>query len=135
MSFSSESRQRSAPVLPMAAMVDMLFLLLIFFLYQASKREQEREMPVNLQAAASAYESNSIPGITVTIDEQNRIFIGSRQYTPNALVPVFAALASQLPGDTVIVRADKTTDTGVTIQVIDMIRTAKLRHVLMTAKQ
>lgn len=136
MSFAGETRQRSAPVLPMAAMVDMLFLLLIFFLYQASQRDQERELPVQLQSASSAQDSAAVTPIVISVDDQNRIFIGPRQYTVGTLRSALEALAGQLPNESVVVRGDKTADLGIAVQVMDMARSVGLKNVVLaTAKQ
>ena len=73
--------------------------------------------------------------ITITIDDRNRIFIGSRQYTTSSLAQVLEALASNFRGDLVAIRADKTSDAGVMLQVIDMISTAGVRHRVAPAQQ
>lgn len=135
MSFAGESRQRTAPVLPMAAMVDMLFLLLIFFLYQAAQRDQEREMPIQLQSATSARDAAAITPIVITVDDENRIYIGPRQYTVDSLKSALQALANQLPGESVVVRGDKTADLGTAVQVMDLARSVGLNNVVLaTAK-
>lgn len=135
MSFAGESRQRTAPVLPMAAMVDMLFLLLIFFLYQAAQRDQEREMPIQLQSATSAQDAAAITPIVITVDDKNRIYIGPRQYTVDSLKSALQALANQLPGESVVVRGDKTADLGTAVQVMDLARSVGLNNVVLaTAK-
>ncbi len=133
MSFAAESRQRGAPVLPLAAMVDMLFLLLIFFLYQSAQREQQLEVPVDLPPAQSAQSPSAAPPLFITIDEQNRIFLGSRQYTLDSLPGALQALASTSTGEGLVIRGDSVADLGVAVRVLDMARAAGIKNARLAA--
>ena len=54
MSFATQTRERSAPVLPLAGMVDVLFLLLIFFMTASVFRDAELAVEVALPDSQSA---------------------------------------------------------------------------------
>jgi len=130
MSFASEKTPRSRPVLPLAAMVDILFLLLIFFMTASIFREAEMSLDITLPAAdtGEVVESMAIP-LVITIDADSRIFMGPRELNLADVRENLAALARQITGETVIIRADESARTGVTIAVIDAARAAGIDEV------
>ena len=121
MSFTAPSRERSGPVLPLASMIDVLFLLLIFFLTSSVMREQELQMRITLPASSSAdpSETRRAP-IVVTIDAQGELFMGERAVTLDELRDAIQTLVAEFPQETMLVRADTQAPTGSTIAVIDM---------------
>ena len=74
MGFASETRERVRPVLPLAGMVDILFLLLIFFMSTYSMREQELSVDVGLPASESAEPgTNEALKVVITYDQEGRV--------------------------------------------------------------
>ncbi len=131
MSFVSESRERVRPAIPLAAMVDILFLLLIFFMTASVFRDQELQLPVELPAAASADSGSGAAAtqIVVTITDDDRVFLGEREMPISLLLPTFRELAAQFPDETVIVRGDQDSRFGLSVQVMDLAMQAGLRNV------
>lgn len=125
MSFTAESRERTRPVLPLAAMVDVLFLLLIFFMTVSTFREQELHIPVNLAAAETA-EPGTATGVSIviTITDDDRIYLGQRELALNELERELVRLAEQLPGDALAIRGDDGVDWGLGMRVVDLARKA-----------
>ena len=85
MSFATPSRERTRPAVPLAAMIDVLFLLLIFFMTASVFREQDQLIDVDLPEAETATGVPSPTQITITIDPQDQIFIGEHRYTLSEL--------------------------------------------------
>jgi biopolymer transport protein ExbD len=79
----------------LTAMVDVVFLLIIFFMVSTTFISLETGLPVDLPQAQTAEATPSdLPTVTVTPDE--RVFIGGTQVEPDAL----AAILQQLIADT-----------------------------------
>jgi len=147
MSFASPHRERSSPSLPLAPMIDMMFLMLIFFLWTAAQREEGRDIPVQLQATEGGSESKSAVPIYITIKADNEIFIGPRSYTLETARDALTALGSPIPGETiaqrenrlsrtpVVIRGDKNSDLGTTIQVLGIARKAGLTNVVLKGQE
>lgn len=131
MSFVSESRERVRPVLPLAGMVDILFLLLIFFMTASVYRDQELQLPVELPSAASAVEGSATMAtrIVVTVTADDRVYLGEREMPMNLLRETFVELANQFPDETVIVRGDQNSRFGLAVRVMDLAQSAGLRNV------
>ena len=121
MSFSASTRVRSAPVLPLAGMVDVLFLLLIFFMTASVFRDQETAIDVSLPAAASATPPSAPAAqVVVTIDAEDQIFLGERPVTMDELQGILLELAEVAPDNTLVVRGDRDSRFGTAVGVMDL---------------
>ena len=80
MGFASESRERVRPVLPLAGMVDVLFLLLIFFLSTYSMREQDMLVDIDPPTSQSGEAAGvSSDRIIISVDRDGPVTVNSRQ--------------------------------------------------------
>lgn len=116
----------------MAPLIDMVFILLIFFLVTTSF---VRESGVDIQrptAATAVSKENASILIGVTAD--NRIFMENREMDLATLqLNVERALAEN-PRGVVVVMADKMSSTGTAVQVMDACRLAGASHVSLAAR-
>ncbi|MEM7626036.1 MAG: biopolymer transporter ExbD [Planctomycetota bacterium] len=130
MSFSTQTRERSAPVLPLAGMVDILFLLLIFFMTASVFRDSELAIDVDLPASNSEV-SEVGPGsqVVITVDADDRVFLGEREVTLSELPGILDDLRGVIEEGSVVLRADKAATYGVPFTVLDMVKYAELGEV------
>lgn len=120
MGFATESRERSRPVLPLAGMVDILFLLLIFFMSTYSMREQELLVDVGMPASESAEPgSTGAQKVVITYDADGRVFLGERRVAVDKLRDELARLAEISTDQPVILRGDKEARVGLQAQIMD----------------
>lgn len=130
MSFASTTRERSAPVLPLAGMVDVLFLLLIFFMTASVFRDSELSMDVNLPTSETAQSAvGPAQQIIITVGEDNTVYLGERAVPMDRLLDVLLQLVEVAPNDSVVVRADQNSNTGVAVRVMDLAQQAGLTQV------
>lgn len=135
MGFASESRERTRPAIPLAAMVDIIFLLLIFFMTIAAFRAKEREIDVELQQIASTGSGSSPTAIIVTVRADGSLYLGERPHSPESLMTTLRELADQWSDEQVIVRADKTSASGRLLQAIDIARDAGFLRVSLAGAE
>lgn len=130
MSFATQTRERSAPVLPLAGMVDVLFLLLIFFMTASVFRDAELAVEVALPDSQSAL-SEVGPGtqVVITVDAEDRVFLGEREVPLSQLPGLLDDLATVVEKDSVVVRGDRGASYGVPFAVLDMVKLAGLGDV------
>ena len=125
------ARQRQLEV-NMAPLIDMVFILLIFFLVTTSF---VRESGVDIQrprAATAVSRENA--GILIGITADNRIFMENRQMDLATLqLNVERALAEN-PEGIVVVVADKQSSTGTAVRVMDACRLAGAASVSLAAE-
>ncbi len=96
----------------MSPMIDIVFLLLIFFICATTFHQLESEEEIKLPVADQSKKAEKQPGtITVNIKRNGDILIAQRKFT-SELVTAFMAKQTQkygAGGVAVIIRADKKT--------------------------
>ena len=105
----------------LTAMVDVVFLLIIFFMVSTTFISLETGLPVDLPQAQTAEATPSdLPTVTVTPDE--RVFVGGSQVETEALAGILQQLIADTAQTTVVLRADATVPHGFVVQVMDLIK-------------
>ena len=120
MGFTSSARDRGSPTLPLAPMIDIMFLLLVFFMTTSIMREQETSIEVDLQPTESGKVDTSKVPVSITVMADGGIFIGITKYTIDELKVLLIQVGDKLPGTPVIIRGDRKSDLGVTMQILDL---------------
>jgi biopolymer transport protein ExbD len=124
----------------MTPMVDVAFLLLIFFMSTTSFKKPE-EVSVRLPASSSEIKVPETGILMLTIDPTGRMFIGDEtgegeEIRKEELMQAIVAVRSQRPGARVIVKADKQVEYGLISDVMDVLQdTNTNRFNLMTERK
>lgn len=129
MSFTAGTRRRTESALPLAAMVDILFLLLIFFMTINAYREHDQRIDVSLPTTETGNIDASPTQIIVSVTDRNEIFIGETQYTPDELQQTLTRLAAQFPDESVVIRGDRASRLETSVTVMDIAYAASLKNV------
>ena len=130
MSFAGQTRQRTGPVLPLAAMVDVLFLLLIFFMTASAFREQEQQIDVSLPGTESDQSSGASPtAVYITVTDEGRIFVGDQPYSLEALTQLLNEMAREFADEVVVIRGDREGKWGLGVRILDLAYAAGFRDV------
>jgi biopolymer transport protein ExbD len=95
--------------LELTPMIDVVFLLMIFFLVASKLDEADRFIDVVLPKASAAKPLTSRPReVLVNVDRDGAYYLGARPTTLEELRPILVqAAADNLNRQTVIVRADE----------------------------
>ncbi len=115
----------------MAPMIDMVFILLIFFLVTTSF-VKETGIEVNRPRAVTAV-ADSRSSILIAIDRENRIFMDHREIDLRAVRANVERALAENPSGNVIVVADTRSSTGVAVKVMDGCRMAGAENVSLAA--
>lgn len=98
--------QKSEVEVNMAPMIDMVFLLLIFFMVASVVREKEK-IDIDIPSAKYAKVPEDIKGrLMVQVDNENRIYLGRQQVTLEELQAQIDAELDRNPNLRIMVRAD-----------------------------
>lgn len=117
--------------LNIAPLIDMVFILLIFFLVNTSF-VKETGIDVSRPAASTAIVKSKAT-ILIAIDQSNRIFMDHREIDVRAVRANVERALAENPEGAVVVVADKTSTTGMAIQVMDGCRMAGAKNVSLAA--
>ena len=95
--------------LSMTPLIDIVFLLLIFFLVTTRFSEEDHELEVMLPTASEAKPLVVKPKeIFINIDAEGAYFVGTKKFAINEMETMLAEADVNNPtGQTVIIRADK----------------------------
>jgi len=108
--------------------VDVVFLLVIFFMVSTTFITLESGLPVDLPQATSAQtQASDLP--TVTITQQGRIYLSGAEVTEANLVDALREVLNSSPSDTVVLRADQSIRYGLPVRVMDLIKQAGAERV------
>jgi len=135
MGFATEQRERTRPVMPLASMIDVLFLLLIFFMTISAMREQERDIDVELQQTSSETAGSSATAFIVTVAADGNYYIGDRPLNADDLNTTLLKLAEVDPEEQVSIRADRQSPSGNLIYAIDQAKAAGFARVSLAGAQ
>lgn len=121
-------RQRSkAPTLALTSMLDVIFLLLCFFVTVSVFSQWESEISIKLPSAATAAEPERLPGeIIVNLAKDGQVTVNSQRLSLDSLKSRLTRVAKFYPGQPVIIRADKETAYEKLVEVIDACRAADI---------
>lgn len=117
----------------MTPMLDVVFILLIFFIVTASF-VKEAGIDVNRPEAATAVKKDKA-NILVAISDKGEIWINKRRIDVRAVQANVERLKAENPQGTVVIQADKKATTEVLIQVMDAARAAGVFDVSIAAQE
>lgn len=127
----SEQEENGAGGINLTPLIDMVFILLIFFMVTASF-VKESGIEVNRPTAQSA-EQQERGNIIITINKSGEVWIDRRQVTLNALRAHVERLHAENPEGTVVISADKEAPTEFLVRALDEARLAGVAHVSIAA--
>ncbi|MFW6216243.1 MAG: ExbD/TolR family protein [Desulfohalobiaceae bacterium] len=129
---SSARRRRSGTKeLNIAPLIDMVFILLIFFIVTTSF-VRESGIDVSRPTASSAVSKEDVT-ILVAIDKNNRVFMEEQEIDVRAVRANVERALAENPEGSVVVVADRGSSTGTAIKVMDGCRQAGAEDVSLAA--
>lgn len=113
----------------LTAMVDVVFLLIIFFMVSTTFITLESGLPVDLpQAQSTQAQASGLPTVTITAAQE--IFLSGAQLSEEDLLTALQArLAEEGENGVVVLRADSSVPHGLTVRVMDVIKRAGAQRI------
>lgn len=117
----------------MTPMLDVVFIMLIFFIVTASF-VKEAGIDVNRPDAATAVKKDRA-NILIAISDKGEIWINKRRIDERAVQANIERLYAENPQGSVVIQADKKATTEVLIKVMDASRSASVFDVSIAAQE
>ncbi len=115
-------------------LVDILFLLIIFFTVTTTFATTGG-IDVNLPKASSRRDIEKVEKLFVVVNAEGRAFIEGEPMNAAELLAGFRDLAGRNPDALVIVEADERTDHGRVVEVMDTAQTAGLNRLAIATER
>jgi len=118
-----------AATIELAPIIDMVFLLLIFFLVATTFHQSEREMKIALPIAASAGPiSTTLKEIVVNVDEAGGVIVGGRPMALEDLGSLIEQAVAGNPDQKVTIRGDRRAAYESVVRVLDVVKGAGIQE-------
>ena len=130
--FFNQQQQDEESEINITPMLDVVFIMLIFFIVTATF-VKEAGIDVNRPDAATAVKQEKA-NILIAIGANNSIWIDRRQVDIRSVRPNIERLHAENPQGTVVIQADKESKTNTLIQVMDASRQAGVFNVSIAAQ-
>ena len=118
-----KNKRSSAPTVQMASLMDVVFLLLCFFVTSSVFSQWETEVAITLPTAKSATIPGRMPGeIILNLNDKGEVSVNGQHLTLEDVTSRLTRIAENFPGQPVVIRADKTVPYEKLMALIDACR-------------
>ena len=126
------NKERDESTIDITPMLDIVFIMLIFFIVTTSF-VKETGVEVNRPNAATAVRDER-GNILIAITANDEIWIDKRRVDLKAVRANIERLKIEYPGGSVIIQADKVSKSGLLVEVMDQIRLAGVLEISIAAE-
>ena len=125
---------RAGDLFNLTPMIDMVFLLLIFFLVASRFEQEDHQLDIVLPSASEARPLTSRPQeLFVNVDERGRYFVDGRVVTVDEVEQFLTRAARNNPlSQAVVIRADKRVVFDAVVAVMNLCNKAGIRDYSVT---
>lgn len=117
--------------LDMTPMLDIVFIMLIFFIVTTSFVKESGVTVNTPQAATAAKQENA--NIFIAITASGEVWIDRRPVDPRSVRAIVARLHADNPEGSVIIQSDAEAATGILVDVMDQVRLAGVEGIAIAA--
>ena len=133
MNFTPIAQEQSESV-PLAPLIDIVFLTLVFFMVTSVYSTQESEIDITLPTASSAMPDERTQGeIFINLRADGQIVLNGREVAEGELQSILDRVATYFPGGSVIIRGDREAHLGRAIAILDSCKNADIQNVSFAA--
>lgn len=119
-------RRRPVPAIPIVSLVDIMVILLIFFVATTTFRRDKTQVKITLPQSKEMGESAPAQDVrtAITITKEQELFLDGNPVKAEALAEALQRLKAQKPGAKLELEADTDTALGMLMKVWDALRAA-----------
>ncbi len=130
MNFQKKKLFPENPGVPLTPMIDVVFLLLCFFVTSQIFAQWETEIDVALPTAATGGTPQRLPGeVIVNVRADGATVVNGQTLDDDQLKAMMDRLVQLFPGQPVLLRADKATAYEHVVRVLDTCRQADVWNI------
>ena len=129
---SVRKRKRKDTEIAVTNLVDIIFVLLIFFILNSTFTKQSG-IDINKPSAQSASQLDK-SSLQVTVTKSGAIHLNDRQVDLNMLQTILQREMARSPEKPMVILADRNSDMGVVVDIMDEANMAGVRNVSVGAR-
>jgi biopolymer transport protein ExbD len=118
------------PRIEMIPLIDVVFLLLVFFIYSMLSMTVHRGLPVNLPTASTSTVDRET-FITITLQRDGRLFVEDREVNTRTLPSLLIEERKKDAEVQVYLRADREVSYQRAVEVMDLVRAAGIHKLAL----
>jgi biopolymer transport protein ExbD len=135
MNFRKKTRA-ALPAIQLTAMMDVIFLLLCFFITTSVFSQWEYEVDISLPTAKTGKVPERLPGeVIINITKDGQVCINQQFLTLDVLKTRLTRLGESFKGQPVVLRADKDTRYENLMNVVDICRQSNIWNFSMATTE
>lgn len=128
--FEPSEYVKQRPVVQMTSMIDMMFIVLLFFMALFVYFRFETELDISVPKAKSSVDASHSSGeVVINITREGGIFVNDKKISLDGLTSLLKRTAEWYPEQAVIVRADEKTYHAYVVRVLDACARAKVWNI------
>lgn len=126
MAMNLRPKRRPVPTIPIVSLIDIMVILLIFFVATTTFEKDKTQMKITLPESKSLGGEASTPEVRVaiSIDEQQHVFLDGKPVELETLAAAITTMKESTPGLKLELQADTTAALGKLVKVWDALREA-----------
>jgi len=118
------------PTLNLTPMIDIVLLLVIFFMVGTQFSEEERQYSIELPTVSDAQPLTALPDeLVVNVDGEGRIYIEDRELTTDQLQQELTAARERYADQAVVIRGDADGPYQNVMTILSICKDVKIRNV------
>ncbi len=125
-------KKKPKVIINVTSLIDVLFLLLIFFMISSTFIEQPG-MKLELPESKSA-STESIKELVLEINQDGTMFLNETQISIDSLETTFRNILPSLEQPSLIIKADKNVHHGTVVEVMDKAKIAGLEKLIIATR-
>ena len=119
-------RRRPVPTIPIVSLIDIMVILLIFFIATSTFRQNKTQMQIALPESKSMGTTTAATEtrVTLALTKDQKVFLDGQPATLETLAEDLKKFLAAKPGTKLELEADTSTALGVLVQVWDALKAA-----------
>lgn len=119
-------RRRPVPTIPIVSLIDIMIILLIFFVATTTFKKEKTQVKITLPESKSLGGATQAPEerVAISINKEQQIFLDGKPVELDKLAIAITSLKDAKPGMRLELQADTTAALGVLVKVWDALREA-----------
>jgi biopolymer transport protein ExbD len=130
------TKRRKMPSITIVSLIDILAILLIFFIVTTTFKDKLPQLQINLPESKSAATAANEPkkAVILQIKGPDQITLDGKAVTPAGIPAAIRDVQKANPGCTITMQADKEAPFGTVVAVLDALQEAGIKNVPAVAR-